>query len=125
MKRFFDLFVTLFGLIALTPLLLFIAVLIRLDSPGQVFFRQKRAGKDGVPFDVCKFRTMIENAESMGPVITAKNDARITQIGQILRWLKLDELPQLFNVIKGDMSLVGPRPEVPNIVALYTQEQRK
>lgn len=104
--------------------MILIAILIRIDSPGPVIFRQKRVGFKGRPFTLYKFRTMVEGAESMGPVITEPQDARITQIGNLLRWLKLDELPQFFNIVKGDMSLVGPRPEVPQIVEKYNQEEK-
>lgn len=124
-KRFLDILFSSVLILLSSPLLFLIALLVRLDSAGPIIFRQKRIGQGGKPFTFYKFRTMIEDAESLGPVITAKNDARITQIGRLLRWLKLDELPQFFNVLKGDMSLVGPRPEVPKIVDLYTTEQRQ
>ncbi len=113
------------ALVAISPLLLLIAVLIRMDSPGPVIFRQKRTGLGGREFMLYKFRTMIEDAPSIGPVITAKNDPRVTQIGRVLRWTKLDELPQFVNVLKGDMSMVGPRPEVPKMTALYNEEQKQ
>jgi len=101
------------------------ALFIRLDSEGPVFFGQIRVGRNGHPFTIYKFRTMVDNAQAIGPCITGKNDARVTQIGRILRWLKLDELPQFYNVLKGDMSFVGPRPEVPEMVAHYSEAQKK
>ncbi len=119
LKRICDILLALVGILILSPLMILIAALIRLDSPGPVIFRQKRAGLGGKLFTLFKFRTMVEGADSMGPVITADQDARITQIGNLLRWFKLDELPQLFNVLKGDMSFVGPRPEVEKMVEKY------
>jgi lipopolysaccharide/colanic/teichoic acid biosynthesis glycosyltransferase/nucleoside-diphosphate-sugar epimerase len=124
-KRLFDLALSAAGLLVVWPLLLVIALFIKLDSRGPVFFRQQRIGRHGRPFAILKFRTMVENASSIGPRLTQKRDPRITRIGQLLRWLKLDELPQLLNVLVGDMSLVGPRPEDPHFVALYTPEQRQ
>ena len=124
-KRSFDLVFSLVGLIIVSPILLLIAVLIKLTSKGPIFFKQERIGKGGKPFSIFKFRTMVSNAESEGPKITAKNDSRITSIGSILRWAKLDELPQLINVLMGNMSVVGPRPEVPNMVDYYTDEQKQ
>ena len=121
-KRLFDFLLALIGLAFCWPLFLLIALLIRLDSRGQVFFRQARIGRDGEPFRLFKFRTMVDNAYSLGPKLTQKRDPRITRIGQVLRWLKLDELPQLMNVLKGDMSFIGPRPEDPYFVSLYTEE---
>lgn len=116
-KRLFDLVFSTFGLVLLSPLLLAIAVWIKLDSPGPVFFRQERVGRYGVPFRIHKFRTMVHGGQ--GALITVGADRRITRAGAFLRRAKLDELPQLFDVLKGDMSLVGPRPEVPRYVALY------
>jgi len=123
-KRLFDFLLALIGLAFCWPLFLLIALLIRLDSRGPVFFRQARIGRDGEPFRLFKFRTMVDNAYSLGPKLTQKRDPRITRIGQVLRWLKLDELPQLMNVLKGDMSFIGPRPEDPYFVSLYTEEER-
>jgi lipopolysaccharide/colanic/teichoic acid biosynthesis glycosyltransferase len=123
-KRGIDLVASLLGLAGLSPLILFIAILIKLDSPGSIFHRASRVGKDGRCFRIYKFRTMVADAASRGPGITARNDARVTRIGRILRNSKLDELPQLINVVKGEMSLVGPRPEDPRYVALYTPAQR-
>lgn len=124
-KRLFDLFFTLPALVILMPLLAVVAVYIKLDSPGPVFFRQVRVGLRGRTFQILKFRTMCVDAEVKGRQITVGEDPRITRSGKFLRRSKLDELPQLFNVICGEMSLVGPRPEVPRYVALYPQEQRE
>lgn len=100
-------------------------MLIKLDDKGPVFFRQERVGYKGRPFRIWKFRTMVVDAEKIGKPLTVGRDPRITRVGYWLRKFKLDELPQLFNVLVGEMSLVGPRPEVPKYVALYTPEQRK
>lgn len=123
-KRAFDLVVATALLCLLSPLLALIAVLVAVDSRGPVFFRQTRIGRDGRPFEIFKFRTMVDRAYALGPRLTQKRDPRITRIGAVLRWLKLDELPQLLNVVRGDMSLVGPRPEDPYFVSFYTPEQR-
>jgi lipopolysaccharide/colanic/teichoic acid biosynthesis glycosyltransferase len=113
-KRLFDIFFSLLGLIFFAPAMLVTALWVRLDSPGPVFFRQRRVGKDGSEFDILKFRTMHPEAEShSGPVWAQKDDARVTRAGRLLRKLYLDETPQLFNILKGDMSFVGPRPERP------------
>lgn len=124
-KRLLDVTASGAGLLVLSPLLLLIALAIRLDSPGPVFFRQERVGRDGRPFRIYKYRTMRVDAEKLGAPITVGRDPRITRVGHWLRKSKLDELPQLLNVLKGEMSLVGPRPEVPKYVALYTPEQRR
>ena len=124
-KRSFDLFASLLGLIILSPLFIVITVLIKISSPGPIFFRQQRVGKDEVLFSIHKFRTMVTDAESLGPKITIGKDSRITKIGHILRKTKLDELPQLIDVIKGDMSIVGPRPEVPDYVLLYPESVKQ
>jgi lipopolysaccharide/colanic/teichoic acid biosynthesis glycosyltransferase len=124
-KRIFDLFFSLVGILLLLPLFLAISIWIKLDSPGNVLFRQIRIGRFGREFSIYKFRTMVADAESKGKQITVAKDTRITRSGQFLRKYKLDELPQLFNVVKGEMSLVGPRPEVPKYVAYYTAEQRR
>ena len=124
-KRLFDLIFTIPGLIVLSPLLVVVAVWIRLDSPGLVIFKQKRVGRFGRPFFVMKFRTMVVDAESKGAKITVGGDPRITKSGAFLRKYKLDELPQLFNVLKGEMSLVGPRPEVPEYVDLYPEDVKE
>jgi lipopolysaccharide/colanic/teichoic acid biosynthesis glycosyltransferase len=122
-KRIVDLLAAAVGLVALAPLMATIAVAIKWSSPGPVFFRQRRVGRDGVLFWLYKFRTM--RPDPGGPAITAADDARITPIGRWLRHWKLDELPQLLNVLRGDMSLVGPRPELPRYVRLYSREQRR
>ena len=121
-KRVFDIICALCGLIVLSPVLLLIIVLIKLTSAGPVFFRQTRVGQYEVLFQIHKFRTMIVNAESRGLKITVGRDSRITPIGHFLRKTKLDELPQLIDVLMGTMSLVGPRPEVPEYVKYYKNE---
>lgn len=123
-KRLFDILFSLLGLVVLSPLLLFTALCIRLDSPGPALFRQTRVGLGGRPFQILKFRSMVVSAEAQGPQITGRGDSRITRVGRVVRKVKLDEFPQLLNVLRGDMSLVGPRPEVPKYVALYTPAQR-
>jgi lipopolysaccharide/colanic/teichoic acid biosynthesis glycosyltransferase len=107
------------GLLVLSPLLLLIAILVKLSSPGPVLFRQTRVGQHGRPFSLYKFRSMVDRPAGGGPLVTAGGDRRITKVGRVLRGAKLDELPQLWNVIRGDMSLVGPRPEVPRYVEHY------
>lgn len=121
-KRFFDVCASGVGLIALAPFLILIAILIRLDSSGPVFFRQERVGQFGRLFRIHKFRTMVVDAETQGMQITVGADPRVTGVGALLRRYKLDELPQLIDVLFGDMSLVGPRPEVPRYVACYPNE---
>lgn len=111
-KRFIDILGSLLGIIIFLPLFIIIAIAIKLETPGPIFFTQRRLGKNKKPFSIIKFRTMVHNAEKKtGPVWARKNDPRITKVGRLLRQAHLDELPQLFNVLKGDMSLVGPRPE--------------
>lgn len=117
-KRAFDLVLSACGLVLLAPVLLVLAAWIKLDSPGPVFFRQERVGRGGVPFRIHKLRTMAD-VPAAGPQITVGADRRITRAGRFLRHYKLDELVQLIDVLKGDMSLVGPRPEVPRYVAMY------
>lgn len=124
LKRILDVLGSLVGLLILWPFLLGIAVAIKLDSPGPVFFRQTRIGRGGRPFSIFKFRTMVAGAPQLGQAITVRADSRITHAGAFLRSSKLDELPQLINVFIGNMSLVGPRPEVPEFMNLYTPEQR-
>lgn len=124
-KRLFDVFWASLGLIMLLPLFVVVAVLIKLEDGGPVFFRQERIGLKGKKFKIWKFRTMIVDAEKRGTKITVNNDPRITKIGRFLRKYKIDELPQLINVVKGEMSLVGPRPEVEKFVKLYSEEQKK
>lgn len=125
LKRVVDFVVALAGSIVTSPLLLLCAVAIRLDSPGPVFFRQKRVGQYGKEFEILKLRTMVHEAEKKGPKLTASHDPRITRIGKWLRRTKIDEIPQLLNVLKGEMSIVGPRPEIPEYVLTYTEEQKK
>jgi exopolysaccharide biosynthesis polyprenyl glycosylphosphotransferase len=110
-KRAFDICASLIALILLMPVFAVLAALIRMDSPGPVFFRQERIGKGGKPFFIWKFRSMRVDAEKSGPALSSENDPRITKIGLFLRKLRLDELPQFWNVLRGDMSIVGPRPE--------------
>jgi lipopolysaccharide/colanic/teichoic acid biosynthesis glycosyltransferase len=124
-KRLFDLFWVIPGLLVLAPILALTALWIKADSRGPVFFRQLRIGRGGREFKVFKFRTMVPDAEVLGLKITVGGDPRITRSGHFLRKYKLDELPQLFNVLSGDMSLVGPRPEVPEYVALYPADVRE
>jgi lipopolysaccharide/colanic/teichoic acid biosynthesis glycosyltransferase len=124
-KRIFDCGVAALGLILLLPLMAVIALLIKLDSPGSVFFAHERVGRHGRKFKVLKFRTMVQDAPKLGGAITAGHDPRITRIGRLLRLTKLDELPQLWNVLKGEMSLVGPRPEVERYVQLWEPELRE
>ena len=124
-KRLFDAVAAAVGLVMTSPLLLLCAVAVRLGSPGPIFFRQRRVGVCGKPFVIIKFRTMVHQTEKNGLRITADGDARITAAGRWLRKLKLDELPQLFNVLIGEMSLVGPRPEVPEYAAAYDADQAR
>jgi lipopolysaccharide/colanic/teichoic acid biosynthesis glycosyltransferase len=124
-KRIVDLIISLVGLALLWPLLAGLALWAKWDSPGPVLYRGKRVGQHGRPFFIYKYRTMVQGAESQGPAVTYLDDPRITRAGKVLRRYKLDELPQLFNVIRGEMSWVGPRPEDPKYVALYTEEQRQ
>ena len=124
-KRLFDVFFATTGLLLLAPLLLGIALWVRLESPGPVFFRQQRVGRFGVPFRIHKFRTMRADASTTGPDLTVGADPRITRAGRWLRRAKLDELPQLLDVIAGTMSLVGPRPDVARYVALYPPALRE
>jgi len=124
-KRVFDIFVSATALIVLLPVLMLLALAVALNSPGGAFFRQTRVGKEGRNFQLLKFRSMRPGSEAHGQITVGGRDPRITGIGQFLRRSKLDELPQLWNVFIGDMSLVGPRPEVPKYVALYTPEQRR
>ena len=120
-KRLLDIVASFIGLFLLSPVLLIIALLIKRDSPGPVFFRQERIGQYGKPFHIHKFRTMTVAQPSTAMQITVGQDARITRIGAFLRHYKIDELPQLIDVLQGSMSLVGPRPEVPKYVALYPE----
>lgn len=123
-KRAFDLVTALAGVLLLSPLLLLIALWVKWDSPGPVLYRQQRVGRGGALFSIYKFRTMHQRPDG-GPELTVGADPRITRAGTLLRRYKLDELPQLFNVINGSMSLVGPRPEVPRYVAHYPEPVRQ
>jgi lipopolysaccharide/colanic/teichoic acid biosynthesis glycosyltransferase len=112
------------GLIVTIPVLLACAIAVRLDSKGPIFFRQRRVGQYGRPFQILKFRTMVDGADKQGSSLTASGDARITKVGKFLRRTKLDEVPQLLNVFRGEMSLVGPRPEVPEYTEKYSSKER-
>lgn len=123
-KRVYDFVLAVIGLVVLSPVLLVIALLMKLSDGGPVLFRQQRIGQWGHPFTIWKFRTMVVNAERQGLGLTKDGDARVTRVGGWLRKAKLDELPQIWNVLRGEMSFVGPRPEVPQYVARYTEAQR-
>ena len=125
MKRCFDGFFSAIGLLMLLPLFALVAILIKLDSFGPVFFVQKRIGRNLKPFNLYKFRTMVHDAPKKGLPITAGDDPRVTRVGKLLRKTKIDELPQIWNVLKGDMSLVGPRPEVRRYVSKYRKEYKE
>lgn len=124
MKRAFDVVASFVGLLLICPLYPLVALAIKLDSPGPVFFTQARVGLNGASFKIIKLRTMMQNAEGQSP-ITMKGDPRVTRVGRWLRRHKLDELPSLFNVLRGDMSIVGPRPELQRYVRRYTQDQQR
>ncbi len=124
-QRLFDVTMSAVGLVLLSPLLLVAALAVRLSSPGPVFFKQVRVGRGGQEFEILKFRTMAVDAERKGGQLTVGSDPRVTRVGRFLRASKIDELPQLVNVLRGEMALVGPRPEVPRYVALYTHDQRR
>ena len=124
LKRIFDIISSLFGLILLSPFMIIIVILIKHDSKGPIFFKQVRVTKNGREFKIFKYRTMRVGSDKYSQITVGK-DSRITKVGDFLRKYKLDEIPQLINVLIGDMSLVGPRPEVPKYVALYTEEQRE
>ncbi len=123
-KRIFDIILSSVGLVCLTPIFLLISIIIKIGSEGPVLFKQIRVGKNGKEFKILKFRTMVVDAENKGIQLTIGKDNRVTKVGYLLRKTKLDELPQLINVLNGDMSFVGPRPEVPKYVALYNGNQR-
>jgi lipopolysaccharide/colanic/teichoic acid biosynthesis glycosyltransferase len=125
LKRLFDIVLSLPGLLLLLPLFAAVAILIGQEGPGEVFYRGLRSGRFGKPFRIFKFRTMVANADRIGGPSSSADDPRITRIGAFLRRFKLDELPQLMNVLRGEMSLVGPRPEVMEEVLLYTSEERR
>lgn len=124
LKSLFDILFSSLGLIVTSPLLIFSTIAIKLDSKGPIFYRGKRIGRYGEPFRIYKFRTMEVNAEKLGGPSTADDDPRITKTGKFLRKYKLDELPQLINVLKGEMSFVGPRPEVQHYVDMFTEEEK-
>jgi lipopolysaccharide/colanic/teichoic acid biosynthesis glycosyltransferase len=124
LKRAIDIFGAGAGLVLLSPLFAVVAIIIKRDSRGPVFFRQRRLGRSGRPFYIFKFRSMAASAARVGIALTVRDDKRVTRFGAFLRRTKLDELPQLINVLAGDMSLVGPRPEVPEFIKYYTPEQR-
>lgn len=123
-KRIFDIIVASLLVVILSPILLLLSILIKIDSPGPVMFRQVRVTTYGKPFRIFKFRTMVNNADKIGTQVTTKGDSRVTRMGKMLRGCRLDELPQLFNVLKGEMSFVGTRPEVEKYVAHYTDEMK-
>lgn len=125
MTRIFDILLATLGLVILSPLLIFVYVAIVLESRGGGFYRQERTGRYGKPFKLIKFRSMYVNADKHGLITVGGHDNRITRVGYYIRKYKIDELPQLINVVKGDMSIVGPRPEVKKYTDLYTEEQRK
>lgn len=135
-KRIMDIILSIIGIVILIPIYLIIVLAIKLDSKGPTIFKQVRAGKDNVPFKIYKFRTMIVNAEKKRElkinaedienfVFQSKSDNRITKVGEVLRKTSLDEIPQLFNVLIGNMSLVGPRPEIPDVVKVYPEEYKQ
>lgn len=123
--RLLDVLAAAVGLVVLSPLFLVVAVAMKATSPGPIFHRAQRVGQGGRPFTLYKFRSMVVGADRAGPGLTTAGDSRITPVGRVLRAAKIDELPQLVNVLRGEMSLVGPRPEDPRYVALYTPEQRR
>ncbi len=119
MTRLMDVVASACGLLVLSPVFGLVALAVKLSGPGPVFFRQTRVGQAGRPFAMLKFRSMVVTAEAAGPLVTARGDTRVTAVGRLLRRTKLDELPQLVNVLRGEMALVGPRPEVPRYVDIY------
>lgn len=124
-KRLFDVVAAGTGLALLVPLMVIVAVLVKIGSKGPIFYRGARTGRLGHPFRILKFRTMVAGAEAQGGTTTAKGDPRLTRVGKIIRKYKIDEIPQLINVLKGDMSIVGPRPEVEEYTRLYTPEEKE
>lgn len=124
LKRLFDILASLILLIILSPLFIIFSIMIKLDSKGPIMFKQNRVTENGRIFKIFKFRTMVENADKNGSQVTVKNDNRVTKIGKFLRKFRLDEIPQLINILIGDMSFVGTRPEVPKYVELYTDEMK-
>ncbi len=124
MKRLFDIAASLIGLALLSPFLTMVALLVKITSPGPVFYRGIRTGLHGTPFKIYKFRTMVDNAEKLGGPSTAHNDKRLTEVGRALRKYKIDEFPQLINILKGEMSFVGPRPQVEKYTKLYKGDEK-
>ena len=124
MKRIFDIFMSFFGLIILFPLFLLVALLIKISSPGPVFYRAERTGLDGKLFRIYKFRTMVKDADKLGGPSTALNDPRLIKFGKFFRKYKIDEFPQLINILLGEMSVVGPRPQVEKYTKLYNDDQK-
>ncbi|MGB5895773.1 MAG: sugar transferase [Ignavibacteriaceae bacterium] len=124
-KRFTDITISILLLIISLPIIIIAVIAIKLDSKGPVFFVQDRTGLDGKPFKMIKFRGMVNNAMEIGPELTQRDDLRITKVGKILRRTSIDEIPQIFNILKGDMSLVGPRPEITSITSKYNEEQKE
>ena len=124
-RRLLDLTFATLSLIGLLPLVMLCALLVRIQSPGPIIYRAKRVGRGGRIFEMYKFRTMVANAGSLGTGLTIYGDSRITKLGRFLRWTKWDEIPQFLNVIKGDMSIIGPRPEAPEYVEYYTKNQKQ
>lgn len=124
LKRFFDIIMSLLLLIVLSPAFLILAIWIKVDSQGTVFYRQERITQYGRTFRIFKFRTMVSNADKIGTLVTTQNDSRITRVGEKIRKCRLDEIPQLINILKGDMSFVGTRPEVQKYVDAYTDEMK-
>ena len=125
LKRIFDIIFSLFGIIISLPFIIVISILIKIEDRGVIFYRGVRIGRFGKPFRMFKFRTMAINADQIGGPSTADDDPRITKVGRFLRKYKLDEIPQLINILKGEMSIVGPRPEVPFYVDMFTEEEKK
>lgn len=123
-KRIFDIFFSIILLVILLPILIILSILIKLDSKGPVFYRQERITTNGKIFKIFKFRTMVQNADKIGALVTVGNDARITRVGKIIRKVRLDEIPQLINILKGEMTFVGTRPEVKKYVDKYTDEMK-
>lgn len=123
-KRIFDIALASFGLVVMSPFFLLLALLIKLDSEGPVFYKGLRVGRHGKPFRIFKFRSMAQNADKLGVSSTSSNDMRVTRVGRLIRKLKLDEFSQLINVLTGDMSVVGPRPEVQKFVEMYNEQEK-
>ena len=124
MKRVFDIFFSFFGLVVLSPIIIASAIAIKLEDGGPILYKAPRVGLSGISFIMYKFRTMVMNAENIGPSSTSSNDIRITKTGRFLRKVKIDEIPQLLNVLTGNMSIVGPRPEIKRFTDLFTEEEK-